>query len=365
VSLILTSDNDEQSKRLSDHILKEIAERIEWNRIPCLMLQMGKFNEAEEVHKQLLGSTSGHDLISRAKLHNQIEMIMAEKDDQNTALLYFEKALNIRQELLLLNHPDLAISYNNLGLLYESMGKYSTTLSHIEKALEIQQQSLLPTKQLERAGIHSNIGSLYHKMGQMTVALPYFQKVLETRQYSHPLNHPDVAKSPSNIVSIYNSIGEPSKALSYFEKALEFLRNSLPPNHPDIVILHNNIGTSYQAMSKHPFALVHYDTALEILQKSRPNHPYYVMLHSNLATVYVSMFDYKEAIQHQLTAVDIAMHTFGSAHSQMQMYRKQLEKLRDKQKSKSHGMRSFISLRHLSDFVALTYVFEEKSECKL
>jgi hypothetical protein len=78
---------------------------------------MGKFNEAEEVHKQLHGSTSGHDLISRAKLHNQTGIIMAEKDDQNTALLHLEKALNIREELLPLNHPDLAISYNNLFYL--------------------------------------------------------------------------------------------------------------------------------------------------------------------------------------------------------------------------------------------------------
>jgi tetratricopeptide (TPR) repeat protein len=91
-------------------------------------VQMDKLNEAKEVHKQLLVSASGHNLIDRAKFHNQMGIIMVQKEDRNTALLHFEKALNIRQELLPLNHPDLAISHNNIGLFYELTGEYLTTL---------------------------------------------------------------------------------------------------------------------------------------------------------------------------------------------------------------------------------------------
>ena len=58
--------------------------------------------------------------------------------------LSYEKALEIRQQSLPSNHPDLASSYNNIGIVYDSMGEYSKALSSYEKALEIRQQSLPP-----------------------------------------------------------------------------------------------------------------------------------------------------------------------------------------------------------------------------
>ncbi|CAF4113111.1 unnamed protein product, partial [Adineta steineri] len=40
------------------------------------------------------------------------------------------------------NHPDLDVSYNNLGAVYQSMGNYSKAHSFFERAVQNGQQSL-------------------------------------------------------------------------------------------------------------------------------------------------------------------------------------------------------------------------------
>ncbi|MGJ5628021.1 tetratricopeptide repeat protein, partial [Nostoc sp. CALU 1950] len=52
------------------------------------------------------------------------------------------KALSLRQRLLGEEHPDVALSYNNLAALYYSQGRYSKAEPLYKKALSIAELSL-------------------------------------------------------------------------------------------------------------------------------------------------------------------------------------------------------------------------------
>ncbi len=54
-----------------------------------------------------------------------------------------KKALQIQENSLPINHPEITTTYNNLDSLHDSMGNYSTALSYYEKTLEIQEKSFL------------------------------------------------------------------------------------------------------------------------------------------------------------------------------------------------------------------------------
>ena len=56
----------------------------------------------------------------------------------------FQKAIAIQREVLGEKHPDLAISYNNMGLLYHNQGDYAQALAYQTLAVEIAQK-FLPT----------------------------------------------------------------------------------------------------------------------------------------------------------------------------------------------------------------------------
>ncbi len=64
--------------------------------------------------------------------------------EYSKALSSHEKALAIRQQAFLSNHPDLAASYNNIGLVYYNIGEYSKARSFFERAVNIGEQSLPP-----------------------------------------------------------------------------------------------------------------------------------------------------------------------------------------------------------------------------
>ncbi|NMG11831.1 tetratricopeptide repeat protein [Brasilonema sp. UFV-L1] len=59
---------------------------------------------------------------------------MTSKPEPNIGQL---KALELRRRLRLDEHPDVASSYNNLALLYDSQGRYTEAEPLLLKALEI------------------------------------------------------------------------------------------------------------------------------------------------------------------------------------------------------------------------------------
>jgi len=73
------------------------------------------------------------------------------------------------------NHPDLAKSYNNIGLVYNSKGEYDKALEFYQKSLEINLISL-PPNHPDLATSYNNIGLVYNSKGEYDIALEFFQK---------------------------------------------------------------------------------------------------------------------------------------------------------------------------------------------
>ncbi|CAF4403352.1 unnamed protein product, partial [Rotaria sordida] len=57
--------------------------------------------------------------------------------EYSKALSSYERSLEISKIALPPNHPSLATSYNNIGMVYDNMGEYSKALSSYERSLEI------------------------------------------------------------------------------------------------------------------------------------------------------------------------------------------------------------------------------------
>ncbi|CAF4475970.1 unnamed protein product [Rotaria sp. Silwood2] len=96
------------------------------------------------------------------------------------------------------NHPDLAVSYLNIGTVYYNMGEYSKALSSYEQSLEIQKVALPP-------------------------------------------NHPDLGTSYNNIAAVYICMGKYLEGLSFLEVTRNIWETIFPPTHPHIAAIKNNI----------------------------------------------------------------------------------------------------------------------------
>ena len=60
-----------------------------------------------------------------------------ELEDYQKALMYHLKALGIREKAFGTSHPDTALSYYNIGIIYDDQSDYSTAYDYYKKALDI------------------------------------------------------------------------------------------------------------------------------------------------------------------------------------------------------------------------------------
>ncbi|CAF2088799.1 unnamed protein product [Rotaria magnacalcarata] len=159
VYLTLTSDNDQELMILTEYIRQEILGPSGLYRLGHLMDKMGEFNKAEEIYMTLLSKTSNDDIDQVAYLNSQIGCVKVAKGDLESAVSYFEKALEIQEKSCPLHYPCLARAYNDIGAVSYLMGEYSKAFSYYEKILQIHQNSL-SSDDLHLSVSYNNIATL-------------------------------------------------------------------------------------------------------------------------------------------------------------------------------------------------------------
>ena len=77
-----------------------------------------------------------------------------------------------------MEHPDIAASYNNIGVVYRHQGNYNKALEYLNKALDIRVK-VLGLEHSKTAISYRNIGKIYEYQGAYTQALEYQNKALK------------------------------------------------------------------------------------------------------------------------------------------------------------------------------------------
>ena len=143
----------------------------------------------------------------------------------------FRKALLIQQKILPENHPSIASSYNNIGIVYQQQGKYAQAIENYQKSLEIKERCF-PENHPYIALSYNNIGLVYAKQEKYAFAQVNFQKALAIFKKTLSEKHPYIALCYYNIGLVHFCRGEYRKAYDYVKKAYEIYRLELGDKHP-------------------------------------------------------------------------------------------------------------------------------------
>ena len=93
VQLILTSDNDEQLKHLTDHIRHETRGPVGHYRLATLMMKMGELEKAELFLRTLIETTPKNNWQLLAHIYHQLGSVYFNQGNAPAALNYFDKTL--------------------------------------------------------------------------------------------------------------------------------------------------------------------------------------------------------------------------------------------------------------------------------
>ena len=271
VELTLTSDSDPELHILTEHMRNTTLGVTSWNRLGSLMIELSKFDKAEEIYELLLRKVK--DPYEKAYLFHQFGMIYYGQAKYEQAIAYNQKSLEMKKQNPLTDHSSLAASFNNIATIYSTTNEHSKALEYYKKTLEILSKSV-PIDYTNLATTYSNIANVYSYTSDYSQALQYFRKSLEIEEKILPTNHPSLATSYNNIGTLYSEMNEHSTALEYYEKSFEIREKTLPENHSDLAISYNNIGIVYNSKKDYRRALEYLEEALRIWRKSLPaNHP--------------------------------------------------------------------------------------------
>ena len=231
-----------------------------------------------------------------ATTYNNIGLICDLRGDYDTALEYYDKVRKVEERVLGENHPALATTYNNIGMVYFNRGDYDTALEYYDKARKIQER-VLGENHPALATTYNNIGFVYDKKGDYDTALQYYDKTRKIEERVLGNKHPALATTYSNIGVVYDNKGDYTTALEYYDKAMKIRESVLGENHPELATTYNNIGFVYANRGDYDTALEYYDKARKIRERVLgENHPDLATTYINIGSVYDDKGNYDAAL---------------------------------------------------------------------
>ena len=147
--------------------------------------------------------------------------------DHAVAITAFERSLDLLQQTLGRNHPDVAAALNNLALLYYSRGHYEQAEPLYQRSLAIDEQGLGD----DHPGVATdlnNLALLYKKTGNLEAAEPLLKRSLEIKEKNFDPGHPSLVTGLKNYTAVLRALGREDEAEPY-----EKCANVLPPARPD------------------------------------------------------------------------------------------------------------------------------------
>ena len=289
---------------------------VEWivEYADFLKIYLAQYDKALEylqqsltIRKQLLGESHPDVAIS----YNNIGRIYDAQGDYARALEYHQRALAIRKQFFGESHPDIATSFFNIGKVYYDLGDYSRALEYNQQSLVIWKQEYSESHSLI-ATSYNNIGNIYNAQGDYARALEYYQQSLAIYQQVYGENHPYVATSYNNIGYVYDAQGDYERALEYHQQSLVIRKQLFGDSHPDVATSYVNLGSAYYSQGDYTHALEYFQQSLAIFQQVfGESHPNVATSYNNIGFIYSALSDYAHALEYYQQSLAILKQVFG------------------------------------------------------
>jgi len=253
--------------------------------------------------QQRLGLPEDHPAVA-ASLNN-LGVIHLASGEYAEALAAYQQALALREATLGPDHPEVATILGNIGGVYVQQGAYQRALAPYERALAIRSATQGP-EHPDVAMALNNLGNVYLAQGRYEESLAVHERALAIREASLPADHPHLAVTLANVGATQNELGHHEAALAAQRRALDILERTLGPEHPDVGAALDNVGNTYESMGDYEAARRSHERALAIAEVAHgPEHPTYAMSLNNLGIVYKELGLVERALEAHRRALEI------------------------------------------------------------
>ena len=224
----------------------------------------------------------------------------------------FKAARMILENRGLTHSEKYALVESDLGLLYQTTGRYNLSHDFSEKALDL--RKTLKSKAALGASFN-NLGVLYKETGKYNLAAQYFEKALNITAYAPGKKSVAYAIVLNNKAVLDQQLGKYSKAEKEMTHAIFVAENLLGKKSPNFVRLKVNLAMLYQLEGKTALAEKIFREAIALKKRRMgTHHPDYAVMLQNLAGLYLENGQYDKVEKLLKEALGIYKKRFGVLH---------------------------------------------------
>jgi eukaryotic-like serine/threonine-protein kinase len=281
------------------------------NVIGRTYLRLNREDKARPLLEQALAvgrrSLGEHPRVARSL--NDLGVLLREKGDYAAAQPYLEESLAMRRRLLGNEHADVAVTLVELGRLYADRGMPERAEPLFLESLAIRRK-VLGEEDRETAVSLGQLGLLLWRRGDLDKAEPLLRQSLAISQKTLGAEHPNVASSLNNLALVLADRKDFAAAEAMFRQALALHRKT----NTGVTTALNNLSYPLREQKKYDEAIAVLDEAIAIeIAANGDQHPVIATFKQNLARVNLARGNPARAesllrevltIRHRLVAAD-------------------------------------------------------------
>ncbi|MGZ3882723.1 MAG: CHAT domain-containing protein [Bacteroidia bacterium] len=198
---------------------------------------------------------------------------------------------------------------SNLGLLYQSTGRYNKAKPFIDKAIALREGG--DNKAMYAVSLN-NKGVLLKDQGDYTEAEKQFNTAINVLKGVN--DDLGLALVHNNLAMTHADMAKLSVAETDMQTSLQYAAKVLKDNSSNFIKLQINQANIYRLQKKYPEAEKLYLNAIAVKEKKLGAHPDLAQLKRGLAALYMDMNKPQEVEKLLLSAIDIDKRKLGDSH---------------------------------------------------
>jgi tetratricopeptide (TPR) repeat protein len=207
---------------------------IGYNNMGSVHYQQGNYADALEHYQtglNMLNKTKPEHA-DTASSWNNVGLTLLKMGQADKALDHHQRALQIMTSLYGRNHPNLALTIGSIGNVYKAKEQWEKALGEFVVAHKLLEAALGTSNHPDIASSLNNMGLVLSQLpGRQLEALEKYREATKSFEKSLGSEHPHVGSCHYNIALMLQSQGLNQEAKKEFEAAKEIWEISLGPSH--------------------------------------------------------------------------------------------------------------------------------------
>ncbi|MEP7343162.1 MAG: tetratricopeptide repeat protein [Acidobacteriota bacterium] len=229
----------------------------------------------EDVLKELLAAAEAQhgtenlselSAVEQADLLDRLGRLYLQRAEHTLARDCLTRALNISEEALGPDHPNIATRLNNLAYMLKDIGDLQNARILLERALKIAEEAFGPNHPNVASHL-DNLALVLNHLGELQSARILSERALKIAEEALGPNHPNVATSLNNLALVLKDSGDPQKAINIIERSLKIDEAAFGQNHPKIANRLNSLACVLKDLGELQQARELFERSLSIIRE--------------------------------------------------------------------------------------------------